>query len=489
MPNQHYIRELKKRRLQKLKQQAALSGISTDPKILIEIEDIEKELEEFDIQLRKSPSPESLSHPGNSTKSLPHRYREPHPKLSNPSFPNCIWTSFISILFMILITIVCITIYVARTAFIPPSLTSSTSEELSTPVLPTNSSHLLPIPTPTSTIVPTIVLIKSDEVIKPTPLTTIEPPQSKNKANTSFITKMLCCHEGLTSRITSVRFSPDGTQVLTTSEDNSVRLWDVETATEIRRFYGHSRDVLSAAFSPDGKTIVSASGSPFNITNEPNNTVRLWNTDTGVEIRRFEGHLEKVNSVDFSPDGQTIVTGSDDLTIRLWNVNSGQEIKRFDDIGIVKAVTFSPDGQKIASISWDTNVRIWDVVSGKEIHHFESMNLPKTVDFSSDGQRIVTVDNGGINVWNVETGAKLLEIAATLWDIVYSAEFSPDGQAILSANHWGYVYLWDSKTGDELRRFSHSSDNNFTTATFSPDGQIIAVGMGNGGVRLWAVTQ
>jgi WD40 repeat protein len=97
------------------------------------------------------------------------------------------------------------------------------------------------------------------------------------------------------------------------SGDNTIKLWNVETGQEIRTLNGHDSSVRSVNFSPDGKTLVSGSG---------DNTIKLWNVETGQEIRTLKGHDSYVWSVNFSPDGKTLVSGSGDRTIKLWNLGT-----------------------------------------------------------------------------------------------------------------------------------------------------------------------
>ncbi len=112
--------------------------------------------------------------------------------------------------------------------------------------------------------------------------------------------------------VNGAAFSPDGQMAATASNDKTVRLWEVKTGKEIRRFLGHSDIVYSVTFSPDGKTLATASA---------DRTARLWDVQTGQALRRFVGHEAGVENVAFSPDGKTIATVSNDGTARLWDVD------------------------------------------------------------------------------------------------------------------------------------------------------------------------
>ena len=141
---------------------------------------------------------------------------------------------------------------------------------------------------------------------------------------------------------------------------------------------GHRGAITSVAFSPDGNTIASGSH---------DNTIRLWDANTGSQKLKLTKHWDDVNNVTFSPDGNTIASGSDDDTIRLWDANTGaQKLTLQGHGGNVYSVAFSPDGNTIASGDQNDNVILWDVKTGtqKQLFTGHTHNV-SSVAFSPDG--------------------------------------------------------------------------------------------------------
>ena len=274
-----------------------------------------------------------------------------------------------------------------------------------------------------------------------------------------------------------VAWSPDG-ELLASAAENVIRLWEAQSGREIRAFEGHHSRVTSVCFSPDGKSLASGSN---------DKTIRLWHVDSGREIRAFSGHQREVNSVCFSPDGKNLASGSDDETVRLWHVDSHWEIRAFSGHQReVNSVCFSPDGKSLASGSRDTTVRLWQIDSGREVRAFSGHHREVTsVAFSPDGKSLAGgSDDNTIRLWRVDSGRQSGAFFGHR-DTVRSVAFSPDGKNLASGSDDCTVRLWQMGSVREIRAFSRHQGQ-VTSVAFSPDGKSLASSSGNT-VRLWQV--
>jgi WD40 repeat protein len=285
--------------------------------------------------------------------------------------------------------------------------------------------------------------------------------------------------QGHTAEVTSVAFSPDGQRVLSGSVDMTARVWDAQTGREILKLEGHTGEVACVAFSPDGQRIITGS---------LDTTAQIWDAQTGREILTLKGHTGKVTGVAFSPDGQRVVTGSADTIVRVRDAQTGHEILTLQGHkGEVTSVVFSPDGQSILSGSADRTARVWDARSGQVIRILQTSNLKvNCVAFSPDGQRILTGSDshvGRVRVWDVQTGQTILTLQGHISE-VSSVAFSPDGLRILSGSHDKTVRVWDAQTGQTILTLRAQTASVFSVA-FSPDGQKILSGSRDKTVRIW----
>ncbi|MEM9244127.1 MAG: hypothetical protein AAGA67_00075 [Cyanobacteria bacterium P01_F01_bin.153] len=275
-------------------------------------------------------------------------------------------------------------------------------------------------------------------------------------------------HQGT---VLSASFSPDGKTILTASHDGTAKLWDLE-GQEIQSLNGHQDWVLSASFSPDGKTILTAS---------EDGTAKLWDRE-GNEIQTLNGHQFGVRSASFSPDGKTILTASDDRTVKLWDLK-GNNIQTLNGHQAeVLSANFSLDGKTILTASRDGMAKLWD----RENKEIQALNgHQETVwgaSFSPDGKTILTASRDGTaKLWDRE-GNEIQTLNGHQFG-VRSASFSPDGKTILTASDDRTVKLWDFK-GNEIQTLN-GHQSGVRSARFSPDGKTILTASDDGTAKLW----
>ncbi|WP_392535777.1 hypothetical protein [Nostoc sp. C117] len=280
--------------------------------------------------------------------------------------------------------------------------------------------------------------------------------------------------EGHRYWVKGVSFSPDGKTIATASSDNTARLWTLNGQL-LQEFKGHQGEVYSVSFSPYGKTIATASG---------DKTARLW-TLNGQLLQEFKGHQGEVYSVSFSPDGKTIATASSDKTARLWTLN-GQLLQEFKGHqGGVRGVSFSPDGKTIATASFDKTARLW-TLNGQLLQEFKGhQGYVYSVSFSPDGKTIATASSDKTaRLWMLN-GQLLQEFKGDQGD-VYSVSFSPDGKTIATASSDKTARLW-TLNGQLLQKFKGHQGTLVYSVSFSPDGKTIATASDDRTARLWTL--
>ncbi len=269
-------------------------------------------------------------------------------------------------------------------------------------------------------------------------------------------------------RIEDIAYSPDGTK-LAVAAGNGIWLYDAQTGQELAQCAGHIHKVFSIAFRPDGEVLASIAGGH-------DGTIRLWDVHTGKNLRTFKHKVWNGAAWDvvawdvaFSPDGKTIVGGGSNHKVCLLDANTGKLLRTFTghtgyDYS-VQNVAFSPDGKTIAGMGGHSHtVILWDANTGKLLRTFPgaanqmSQNL---LVFSPDGRMLASgQDPMTIYLWDVNTGKHLQAITNIPTFFRANSAFSPDGKMLLLRSKGYDIGLWDVNTGKLLRTLTGYREKN-----------------------------
>ncbi len=188
--------------------------------------------------------------------------------------------------------------------------------------------------------------------------------QLSEKRSLSPTASRLYTLQGHSRRVYGIAFSPDGQHLITGSEDQTVRLWDIATGECLRVLSGHDRFVLTVAYIA-GKKVGKKTFPDLIASGSDDQTIRIWNAFTGECLQVLTGHTGWVQTLAFSPDGAWLASGSTDLTIKLWDLLTGACHKTLEGHKKgLESISFSPDGQTLVSGSEDETIKLWDVPTG-----------------------------------------------------------------------------------------------------------------------------
>jgi WD40 repeat protein/serine/threonine protein kinase len=256
--------------------------------------------------------------------------------------------------------------------------------------------------------------------------------------------------------------------------------WQLQAHLELKTLRGHTASVMCVAYSPDGQRVLTAS---------EDHTAKVWDANSAKELITLTGHRGAVISAAFSPDGERIVTGSEDHTAKVWDSRSGKEILTlWGHQRSVVRVAFSPDGKSI--VTGSHNAMVWDASSGKKLRTLRhNEGSVQAVAFSPDGRKIVTGSGDKTaKVWEAASGRELHTLAGHGAPVL-SVAFSGDGERVVTGSEDGTARVWDAVSCRQLFVIEQKHDT-IDSVGFSPDSQrIVTVGGGDETTaRFWDAT-
>ncbi len=275
-----------------------------------------------------------------------------------------------------------------------------------------------------------------------------------------------------------LEFSADGTELISASYDGTIRIWDVTTGATRAVLQGHDGRIRRVRSSPDGRTLASGGH---------DGTIRLWDFASGSLIKTLEAGYE-VLALAWSKDGGQLASGGlGGSGIQFWDVGLGELTATLDvgHTGPIESLDFSPDGLYLASGSRDWTVRVWDLGHG-DLHrvfdgHEGEIHVAR---FSPDGTFLaVTSADKGLRLWNLDPPARTAPISGHR-DKAYGAAFSPDGTTVATSSEDESVRLWDVGSGDVIRVIAGHHTDLYGLA-FSPDGRVLATTGADRTTHLW----
>jgi WD40 repeat protein len=327
-----------------------------------------------------------------------------------------------------------------------------------------------------------------------------------------------------------IAFSPDSKWLVSSSQDRTARLWDLETMTEERQFLGSEFPLRTPAISPDGKmTVAEGQG----LHGQPN-TLFFWETETGdllskqphvgemvsctayspggdliatghhndgtlflrdassgVSKCELVGHSETITQVSFSPDGAWVLSASRDESVRIWDSSDGAAIRLFHLSLPAYSAAFSPIGNSIAVGTHDSSIHVWEFNDKIGERKFSaSVQRSSELAVSDDGTLVATPNLGAKSV-SVRSTSSLEVIATFTTDdsLIYSLAFAPDNRLLAVGDSRGQVHVWDVRRKERLATCELSNARIFAIA-FSPSGETLATGDEGSTVKLceWETT-
>ena len=294
--------------------------------------------------------------------------------------------------------------------------------------------------------------------------------------------------------VISIDISGDGSMLVSSGMDGTVKIWDTYDYSEIASLDEHPAVVNEVAFNPDGSTVVTAGR---------DGAIRIFDVPEGTLRHTMRGHSEEAFTATFSPDGTKVLSGGRDGTVRLWDVSEGKLLEvLLGHSRTVNTVIFNRDGSKAYSASLDGTLRSWymeDTIAPgfiEKINSFGLLNIslnPKSEDIACTG--IDKIYDDEEDQWNKifpiytasveELGLENMKLREAHSRYAWGLAWAPDGKTLVSSGNDGQVYFWNRENRYDRQRVAPRAGS-IWDVVYSPDGDRVYLAAGDGNIIIFA---
>ncbi|MDD2737065.1 MAG: DUF4062 domain-containing protein [Desulfuromonadaceae bacterium] len=279
-------------------------------------------------------------------------------------------------------------------------------------------------------------------------------------------------------RVWCVSVTPNGRWAVSGSDDDALRVWDLERGTCLHVLEGHNSGIRCVSMTPDGRRAVSGSHDC---------DLRVWDIESGVCLWTLEGHNDKIRSVSVTPDGRCALTGSEDKTLRVWDLENGTCLRTlYGHSEAVTSVSVTADGRRAVSGSKDNLLRLWDLEIGVCLHTFEGHRaLVESVSIGLEAHCAISGEGGTLLLWNLENGVCVRSLEGD-GDGVRCLFVAPDVMRAVSGGMDNNLRVWDLESGKCLHTLEGHSDIIWDVSS-TLDGRRAISGSRDKTVRVWDI--
>lgn len=283
--------------------------------------------------------------------------------------------------------------------------------------------------------------------------------------------------KGHTSWVTTVAFNPKMPSLVSGSLDDTLKIWNLQTGQLMYTLEGHARGVNDLVLGSGGQVLASCGD---------DDVVKIWNLSEGTLLHVLKGHMRDVTSVAIGVKGFLLASGSEDMTIKLWKLDKGTLLKTLTgSAGMIRSVALTSDEETLISGGMDNKVRVWNAQSGQQVRVFSGhLNTVNQVAISPDNCMLASASKDRtVRLWSLGSGA-LIHTLNDHSQEVNGVAIAPDSRTVVSGSSDSTVKVWSGQSG-QLRHTLTGHTNSILGVAIHPSGRLIASASADKTIKVW----